>query len=566
MTVGTPALGFNDALLERIQAGKPRRAPLEKAVIVCQHQLQRSLLSHQFRQIGVSEMRFTARHAEVRRLIESGHVDLIVFDEEETSKKQESAQALIDELRRCGLLEIQTIVIITASRATYSQVSEAAESGIDSYILRPYSLSGLQARLEASLARRESMKEIYAALKRKDYDSALEACLFKFAEKSAFWLYAARIAAEIYIAKGKPQQAQHLYEEIVRQEALPWAKLGIGRALVEQGRHDAAIEHLNEVIEQHPEQTDAYDLMGRAHLERGDREKALEVYRLAVRATPSSVSRLQRLAFAEYYAGNIDEALKHLERSVQIGIKSKSFDLQALWVLAYEAALGHHEKKLVEAQRRLQQCMENPLHDHERLLRLKLAIDALSFIAARDLNAAKETAAELIPQASEPSFDFDSACNLVSLVSLLASRAPEKEAASYEEVIDGIGMRFSHSRLASAWLAKSANAFAPFESKLATSHEHAFRQAQEIMRCAVLGQAQKAAEDIVALAETTFNARIIEMAERMLERHGAKVNNLDDLKARIDVIKKTNDPVVLRRNPSSRQLRHPGGISLLQKL
>lgn len=204
MSAGLYAPVFNEALLGRVQ-GRASRAPLSRVIVVCQRQLQRSLLSHQFRQLCVGELRFATRHAEVRRHIEGGHVDLLVFDEEENHRRQESPQALLDELRRCGLLEVSTIVIIIASRATYSQVSEAAESGIDSYILRPYSLSSLQSRLEASLARREAMQDIYAALKRKDYDGALEGCLFKFAERAPFWLYAARIAAEIY--HGEPRAA-----------------------------------------------------------------------------------------------------------------------------------------------------------------------------------------------------------------------------------------------------------------------------------------------------------------------------------------------------------------------
>ncbi|MCX8018046.1 MAG: tetratricopeptide repeat protein, partial [Rhodocyclaceae bacterium] len=479
-----PSAGINEAFLGYIRGQtKSKSAKLDRALLVCPRQFQRSMLAHQMRQLGVVELRYAGRHAEAKRHLENGHYDLIVFDEDEGAKKHESPQVLLDELRRCGLLEINTIVLITASRATYSQVSEAAESGIDSYLLRPYSLSALQTRLEAALARREAMADIYAALRRKDYDAALEACLFKFAEKAPFWLYAARIAAEIYIAKGRPQQAQHLYEEIVRQEALPWAKLGVGRTLVEQGRHDAAVQHLQEVIEQHPEQTDAYDLMGRAYLESGDREKALEVYRLAVTATPSSVSRLQRLGFAEYYAGNVERALEHLEKSAHIGLKSKSFDLQALWVLAYEAAIHKQEKRLHEVQQKIQVCFENPAHDHDRLQRLKACIDALSYLAIEDYDMAKSAVNDLLQNIEAPLFDFESACNLVTLLSHVANttklsgRPPTLE--EIDRAIDTIGLRFAHSRLASSWLAQSARSYAPFAAKLERAHENAFRLAQD---------------------------------------------------------------------------------------
>lgn len=534
-----------------------------QALIISAKQFNRSILAHQLRQLGIANLKYASRYFEAKRILENGSYDLVLLDDD-LGMRGENGQSLIDDLRRCGLMDMQTIVVLTASSATYSQVTEAAESGIDSYLLRPYSLSSLQQRLETSMLRRVEMSDIYAALQRKDWDDALERCLFKFANRESFWLYAARIAAEIYIHKGKPQQAQHLYEEIVRHEALPWAKLGVGRALLEQGKHQSAIEQLQSVVDQHAEQTDAYDLMGRAHLEAGDHERALEVYRLAVAATPSSVSRVQRLGFAAFYAGDHSTAREMLERSIRIGLNSKSFDLQALFTLALLYIQEGRADELGDLDRRLASLSESPAHSGKRLNLVTMSVRCISDWAAGADRSARLGLDDILYCSEDVDFDFDSACNTVQLLSMAAQRGQQHQRDL--GVIDKIGLRFAHSKLASAWLARSALDHPPYAEALQDAHTRAFKQAQEIVQRTMSGHVQAAVTDLVALAENALNARIIEMAERLLERHAPKIPTHEELAARIARIKVLNDPVQLRRNPTNRQLRHPGGITLLSRL
>ncbi|MCX8018141.1 MAG: hypothetical protein N2690_09625, partial [Rhodocyclaceae bacterium] len=90
-----------------------------------------------------------------------------------------------------------------------------------------------------------------------------------------------------------------------------------------------------------------------------------------------------------------------------------------------------------------------------------------------------------------------------------------------------------------------------------------FEMAQSIIRKALQQDDKTAsATELLELARGTLNARIIESAQRYLERYRPNIRNAEALAEQLQAIVATNDPVRLKRNPSSRHLRHPGGISL----
>jgi len=97
-------------------------------------------LAHLLRSIGFDSIRQAKRHSEARAILESMKFDLILFDEDpsDTRPQKDSAQSIIDDLRRCGFLDMETIFAVTAPAATYSHVSEVVESGIDFYLLKPF--------------------------------------------------------------------------------------------------------------------------------------------------------------------------------------------------------------------------------------------------------------------------------------------------------------------------------------------------------------------------------------------------------------------------------------------
>lgn len=488
---------------------------------------------------------------------------MIVIDED-IADRGDSAQALVDDLRRCGALDMQTIIVITSSAPTRSRVTEAAELGVDAYLLKPFSLSAMQMRLRSCILRREAMQPIYEAIRRKDWDGALEGCLTKMANRDALWIYSARIAAEIFILQGKPQMAQQMYEEILKAEALPWARLGIGRALAEQGRHESALEQIQALMQSDAEQTDGYDIMGRIYMERGDAQAALHVYRLAAQATPRSVSRLQRYGMACYYAGEWDVAVEVLRRSIDVGARSMAFDLQAFVILALIFYDRKDEKSLFELTKRFVSFRQGSPHAPQRLDHIAGVLDAVYLCSLGTLSAVREIVHPMLPTVESDDFDFEQACSVIALLSIIASKYQEDPLELW--TIEYLGLRFSHSKYASEWMASFARAHPRYVEILEKSHKRAFDITQKLVRSCIRQDIGVALQAMVDAASEYKNARIIEAADKMLERHANKSDKRAHLEQRMREIKLRHDPVVLKRNPINRHLRHPGGISLFNRL
>jgi predicted Zn-dependent protease len=303
---------------------------------------------------------------------------------------------------------------MVTGEATYTRVAEAAESALDGYLLKPHKANQLAERLRQARMRKTSLQEIFAAIEWEEFERAANLCLERYETKGLFWLYAARVGAELMMRIGKYDQAQKLYEAIVAAKTLPWAKLGVARAMMESGQINHAVSALDTLISDDPSFADAYDVMGRAQFELGNLDQALATYKMACELTPNSVSRLQSLASMSFYTGDVKEAEKMLDRVALIGLDSKMFDPQTLVLLAFARLESKDRKGLDRCRVDLRRLMErNP--DSLRLMRNAQVIEILIDLLAGQTAKASERVRQLNDAAKQPDFDFEACSNLVTL-------------------------------------------------------------------------------------------------------------------------------------------------------
>ena len=181
------------------------------------------------------------------------------------------------------------------------------------------------------------LKDIFEAIEANAFDEAARLCLQRFHDRGEFWLYAARIGAELLLRLDRAKDAQKLYEAVIAAQALPWARLGVARAQLDDSQSAPAQRTLESLIGDQPGYADAYDVMGRLQVAQGQFGQALETYRQASALTPSSITRLQKQGALAFYLGEREESTKALERAALLGISSKMFDFQSLVLLAATA-------------------------------------------------------------------------------------------------------------------------------------------------------------------------------------------------------------------------------------
>ena len=380
----------------------------------------------------------------------------------------------------------------------------------------------------------------------------------RFESKGKFWLYAARVGAELLLRVGRPNDAQKVYRAVIEAKTLPWARLGVARAQLDAGQVNQATSTLENLISDEPSFVDAYDVMGRAQFELGRLDKALETYKMAATLTPASITRLQNLAMMTYYSGDHAEAERLLDRTARLGLESKMFDSQSLVLLAFSRLESGDRKGLQRCHddftRLLDKNPENP-----RLKRLAEIVVVLHLIQQNQFAQAVDAVRGLATTVRDSAFDFESASNVLALVAHLTSKTIQLY--EIESVVDTIGLRFCSNRSQTELLAACARAHPPYAERMQASQTQVLAMAEAAMAQSLSGDPTAAVNALVQDGKATLNARLIDNAYQVLLKHGAKIANAPALTIELQQLR-AQFGIQSTRAAMGEQTRQSGGLVL----
>jgi len=497
------------------------------ALVIDANPTSRSVLVSQLRDFGMGSVVQAAKLVDARRQLEYRKFD-VVLCEHHFQGETMSGQDLLDDLRRNQLLPFSTVFLMVTGEATYAKVAEAAESALDGYLLKPHKANQLGERLRQARIRKTSLQEIFSAIEVEDFETAATLCLQRFETKGLFWLYAARVGAELLLRLGKFDQAQKLYQAVVAAKTLPWAKLGVARSLLDEGQTAKAVSTLENLISEDPNYADAYDVMGRAQFEQGKFADALATYKMASTLTPASISRLQNLGLMSYYCGDRKGAEQVLDRTARLGLDSKMFDCQTLVLLAFSRFESGDRKGLQRCRDDFARLMErNP--DNARQQRLSGIVDALQLLEAGQFAQALASVRSQCQRIKDPDFDFESASNLLALLAQLANKAIQLDEVG--AMVTTLSLRFAGTRALSELLAGAAGTHPPYADLVRAAHGNILKLAETAMTLSLQGDPQAAVIDLVRHGQETLSGKLIETAYLVLHRYADKIKNATELNA-----------------------------------
>jgi tetratricopeptide (TPR) repeat protein len=477
------------------------------------------------RDLGVGTVVQSGRLADARRKLEESKFD-VVLCEHRFANDVASGQDLLDDLRRNQLLPYSTVFIMITSEATYSMVTEAAESALDGYLIKPHKAMQLDDRLRQARLRKVTLKDIFEAIEVEEFGRAARLCVERFENRSLFWLYSARVGAELLLRLGSFDKAQALYEAVIVAKDLPWAHLGVARSLLEAGQTSAAISALEALIQNEPAYADAYDVLGRAQFESAQFDRALLTYRQVSQRTPASITRLQSLGMVMFYFGDRVEAEKVLDQATRLGLDSKMFDCQTLVLMAFERLASNDRKGLqrcVDDFKRLQEK-----NDHSpRYRRLNQTVATLLLVQQQQLDPVVDAVRAMAEGVTSDDFDFEAATNLLYLLTLLAQRAmPLKEA---NDVLDAIGMRFCTSRALTDLLAHVCDGQPTYAERLRECQPQVAKLIEGALKHSVNGNPKGAVQNLIKHSQATLNSKLVETAFLVLQRYAESIADPQDL-------------------------------------
>ena len=378
------------------------------------------------------------------------------------------------------------------------------------------------------------LKDIFEAIEANAFDEAARLCLQRFHDRGEFWLYAARIGAELLLRLDRAKDAQKLYEAVIATQALPWARLGVARAQLDDSQSAPAQRTLESLIGDQPGYADAYDVMGRLQVDQGQFGQALETYRQASALTPSSITRLQKQGALAFYLGEREESTKALERAALLGISSKMFDFQSLVLLAVSRFHDRESKGL-------QRCLDNLSHalekapDSVRLRRFVAIVGTFHLMLQRQVAAVVAAVKEQTAELRDERFDLEAACNLLTLLAQL--RSAELELDMAEDWIDALALRFASTKTLGELLARAAAGHPPYAERVRAAQQRITELAEQAMGHSLAGQHQNAVRALLEQGRATLNGKLIDMARLSLQRHHAQIDDAATLSAQIDELR-----------------------------
>ncbi len=497
----------------------------QAALVVDANPMSRSVLMSNLREFGFSAVKGASRIADAREMIEHRRFQLIVCDDR-FELSEGTGQDLLEELRREQLMPYSTVFVMLTSEATYASVAEAAEAALDSYMVKPFSANALFERLQEARRRKRALKDIYEAIEARDYAGAAELCLARFNERQPYWLYAARIGAELLLNLKRNEEAKALYDAVAAAKTVPWAKLGLARAQLAQGEVAQARRTLESLIASDPENADGYDVLGKVHMEQGNLAEALSTYRQAAEMTPGCVLRLQHAGTLSFYAGDAVTAKQLLERTWQMGHKSRLFDVLSMMLLAL-LRFDAGDTKGLEGAHDVLAGFSNRYAQSVRLKRMATLGDVLVRLNRGRIEEGVTLLRREMESLPRPDFDMEAATNLVSVwTRMLRFGLGTNE---IDQVLQQVARRFAVSRTTAEVLVAAARHHPDAAPLIRDTYTTVMKAAEQAMNLALQGQPRLSVEKLLDEGRSSGNAKLIEMAGLVAERHRERIDEVDTL-------------------------------------
>lgn len=504
-----------------------------RALVIDGEAASRARLVSMLKGFGIGQVQVLASVDDARRVLAMAQFDIIVSQYSFPGEAM-NGQELVDELRLEQRLPLQSVVVMLASEATYGQVAEAAESGLDAYVIKPFSNEVLREKLQQALERKRLLKPVFEKVASKAYEEAAELCSTIFESRGHGWVQAARIGAELMLKLGKPMAAMDMQEAVLSTKALPWAKVGIARAEAPPGATQLGRRTLESLLAEQPGHSDAYDVMCRSLLEQGNAPSALSVMRRASALTPGNVPRLQKLGVLAFYYGDGSEALAALQQASDVGMNSRAYDLQGLVLQATLHFDQRQSRELAHLHTAFGRML-GAMPASARLERFEQVLEVLRLLDKNRFDDAKQMVADMLKAAREPLFDFEAACNALMLVSRMARE--DHALAGIEDATLTLAQRFAVSKSASELLVSAARRDGPVVDLIREGHSGIGRMAEEGVSLSLAGHPEAAVEWLLAHAEGTLNGRLLDLADHTLQRYRSAIRDTKPLHARVEALR-----------------------------
>jgi len=280
----------------------------------------RGSLSRTLKNFGAKSVDTAADGEEAIKQCTSHKFDIVICDYNLGSGKD--GQQVLEEVRFLRVLMMTSLFVMITGEQSREMVLGALECQPDDYITKPYTQASLKLRLNKAVVRHQALLHIKKAISDGDYRKGLEYCNQMIKDGSKYASAVLKIKGQLHFLLKQLNEAKSVYESVLGKKPVVWAKLGMGKTLMEMGKLDGAEEMFKSIVEEDDRYIEAHDHLAEVYEKKKDLVAAQQSIEQATQISPKSVLRHRKLAKLAEFNNDDDAALKSFQQSIKWGFNS----------------------------------------------------------------------------------------------------------------------------------------------------------------------------------------------------------------------------------------------------
>lgn len=387
----------------------------------------RSMVRDMLRECGATRIDMAANGKEACSQLESNKYDVVLCDYNLGFGK--NGQQLLEEARVKQWAGPACAWVMVTAEKTPDTVLGAVEYLPDGYLMKPVTATLMLNRLGKILQRKSAFQEIDKAVRHKDFLGAVALCDEKMATDKANAGELLRWKSQMLLTIGDLEQARKLFQDVLAERDLPWAKVGLGKVCFMEGDFVEARDLLRQVISENRAYIEAYDWLAKTLEKLGEVSSARDILQKAAQLSPNSPVRQKNLGELAFQEGDIEAAELAFRKSMSVGEYSIMKTPDSYLGLA--RVFG--EKKQPEEAARLLGSIQKQFDEPDTLIRAK-ATEGLIYQQNNQTKKAEEAATMLSGMLRQADMT-GSAASLDAAALLLATGHKDEGVALLQSVV-----------------------------------------------------------------------------------------------------------------------------------
>lgn len=272
------------------------------------------------RSCGAEKIQLVAHATPAIQYCSYNHVDVVLCDYNLGEGK--NGQHILEELRHKKLLKRSSLFLMVTAETSREMVMGAREHQPDAYLTKPINRAVLEKRLGGLIRQRNTLLPINREIDHENYPKAISLCLEMLPKQPRYKTWLLKTLGELYILVGDLAHAQKIYDDVLAQRELSWARLGRCKVLLANRHFDETISELRALIDNKPDYMEAYDLLAATLEKQGKMPQAQSVLHRAAEHSPNALLRQKHLAEVASANQDVDTASEAWRQTVNLGTHS----------------------------------------------------------------------------------------------------------------------------------------------------------------------------------------------------------------------------------------------------